>query len=527
MATDGNEPTHWKKRESFGSALIQILIVGALLGGTVFLVYTRGNNKKAVAELLKDARQASLKGNLADVKKAITIADEALGKDANAPDVNAFEAAMYTDLWLIHREAGADAKAKEFLEKALKNDAQSEDRYGTEALHLLAAGDAKKADEFVEELRKRGGSGARIFYAQGMAQRAQGNLKLAGTSFKVAMDKAWKDLNYADAYGDQLLSEAMPGAIDVFTKATGQNPDHLRSRLGLAQARVQKKDRVGDAENILKEVMQREAELSGPQKARATAIGAAILNIQEQYDQAIGLADKAIALNPEDPWAHHAKANALALKKDPGAAAAYDAVVAKAPSCPVFYFEGAANLQKAGQLDAGLALLAKYEAFFKNVKNPTADGKEEIYLDRDDRYWLARGDLLRNAGKQDDAMASYDKAIAAKSLSLTKAYYAKGSLLLEKKEFDKAAELLQDITPPDGTGQLPEAYMAMGEILFQKKEWGPACQNFAFALTRMKATQQPREKLNDVLTDVEKRLKAANQKEVAKLWVEEAKPLIQ
>jgi tetratricopeptide (TPR) repeat protein len=319
----------------------------------------------------------------------------------------------------------------------------------------------------------------------------------------------------------------MPGAIDMFTKATGQNPDHLRSRLGLAQARVQKKDRVGDAENILKEVMQREAELSGPQKARATAIGAAILNIQEQYDQAIGLADKAIALNPEDPWAHHAKANALALKKDPGAAAAYDAVVAKAPSCPVFYFEGAANLQKAGQLDAGLALLAKYEAFFKNVKNPTADGKEEIYLDRDDRYWLARGDLLRNAGKQDDAMASYDKAIAAKSLSLTKAYYAKGSLLLEKKEFDKAAELLQDITPPDGTGQLPEAYMAMGEILFQKKEWGPACQNFAFALTRMKATQQPREKLNDVLTDVEKRLKAANQKEVAKLWVEEAKPLIQ
>ena len=147
MATDGNEPTHWKKRESFGSALIQILIVGALLGGTVFLVYTRGNNKKAVAELLKDARQASLKGNLADVKKAITIADEALGKDANAPDVNAFEAAMYTDLWLIHREAGADAKAKEFLEKALKNDAQSEDRYGTEALHLLAAGDAKSSSK--------------------------------------------------------------------------------------------------------------------------------------------------------------------------------------------------------------------------------------------------------------------------------------------------------------------------------------------------------------------------------------------
>ena len=75
---------------------------------------------------------------------------------------NAFNAAMYTDLWLIHREPGADAKAKEFLEKAKKADSQGEDRYGTEALHLIAAGNAKGAEDFVEELRKKGGSGARI-----------------------------------------------------------------------------------------------------------------------------------------------------------------------------------------------------------------------------------------------------------------------------------------------------------------------------------------------------------------------------
>ena len=174
-----------------------------------------------------------------------------------------------------------------------------------------------------------------------------------------------------------------------------------------------------------------------------------------------------------------------------------------------------------------MALLSKYETFFKNVKNLTIDGKDEIYLDRDDRYWLARGELLRTGGKQDEAMAAFDKAIAAKSLNLSRAYYSKAALLLEKKEYDKAGELLVDITPPDGSGRLPEAYLAMGEILFQKKEWGPGCQNYAFALTRMKASQEPREKLNDVLTDVEKRLKAANQKDIAKIWVSEAKPLIQ
>jgi len=124
-------------------------------------------------------------------------------------------------------------------------------------------------------------------------------------------------------------------------------------------------------------------------------------------------------------------------------------------------------------------------------------------------------------------MAAFDKAIAAKSLNLSRAYYAKAQLLIDKKEFDKAGELLVDITPPDGTGRIAEAYMAMGQILFEKKEWGPGCQNCAFALTRMKASQEPREKLNEVVTDVEKRLKGANQREIAKVWVDEAKPLIQ
>jgi tetratricopeptide (TPR) repeat protein len=525
--TEKAKSTDWKKRESFGSALLQIVVVGALLTGAVFLVYKRGSTKKDIAELMKDARATALKGNVADIKKAITIAEEALGKDSGAPDPNAFVAAMYTDLWLVHREAGAEAKAKEYFEKAKAANAQSEDRFGVEAQLKLAAGDAKGAEDFVEELRKKGGSGARIFFAQASALKAQGNLKLAATGYRAAMDKAWKDLNYASAWGESILEEGAPGAIDTFMKASGQNPEHFRARLGLALARVQKGDRLGDAESIVKDVLAREAELSAPQKARANAITALLLNVQEKYDEALAAADQALAANADDAWALYAKASALALKKDPGAPAAFDAVVARAPAAPIFYFEGAMKLHRAGMGDAATALLGKYEAFFKNVKNTTIEGKEEIYLDRDDRYWLAKGELLKTAGKLDEAMAAFDKAIEAKSLHLTRAYYAKAQLLLDKKEYDKSAEILVDITPPDGTGQLPEAYMAMGEILFQKKEWGPGCQNFAFALTRMKAKQEPREKLNALLTDVEKKLKDAKQKDVAKLWMEEAKPLIQ
>ncbi|MEW5741061.1 MAG: tetratricopeptide repeat protein [Myxococcota bacterium] len=517
----------WKKRESFGSALVQILIVGAILTGAVFLVYKRGTNKKEIAELMKEARVAAMKGNAADLKKALEVTEKALAKDAASPDALAFAAAMYTDLWLIHREPGADARAREYLDKAKKADAQTDERFGAEALHLVAAGDAKGADSFVEALRQKGGSGARLFYAQAVALQKQGNLKLARQSFKAAMDKQWKDVNLACAYGEAILLEGVPGAIDAFNKATGQNPELFRGRLDLALARVQKGERVGDAESILKELSARESELSVAEKARLKAVQGHILLIQEQPDQAIALADAALTINPDDPWAQHVKASALAQKKDPAAPAALDTLLNKVPSAPVFYFEGASDLQKAGMLDPALAVLAKYEAFFKNVKNQTADGKEEAYLDRDDRYYLARGDVLRAAGKLDDAMAAYDKAIAAKNVNITRATFAKGSLLLEKKEYDAAGQILVDITPPDGTGQLAEAYLAMGEILFTKKEWGPGCQNYAFALAKMKTTQAPREKLNEVLTDVEKKLKAANQREIAKLWVEEAKPLIQ
>lgn len=527
MATDGANDSGWKKRESFGSAVVQIVIVALLLAAGVYFFYSKRNTQKEIADLMTEARQEVLKGNVANLKKALQITEEALAKSDKAGDPNAFAAAVYTDLWLLHGDASAEGKAKAYLEKAKAADAKTEDRYGTEALHLIAAGNFKGADDFIEELRKRGGSGARLFYAQGLALKGQGNLKLAAASLRAAVDKAWKDVNYAAAWGEELLEEGAPGAIDAFTKAAGQNPEHFRARLGLALARVQKRERLGDAENILKDLQAHKEELSAPQQARVLAIAAGIFNIQEQFDEAIRLADQALAMKADDVWALHAKATALAAKKSPQAAAAFGAVVAKAPASPVFYFEGAASLHRANQTEAAMALLSKYESFFKNVKNSTADGKDEIYLDRDDRYWLARGDFLKTVGKKDEAMAAYDKAIAAKAAHLTRAYYAKGALLLEKKELDKAVELLQDITPPDGTGQLAEAYAAMGDILFQKKEWGPGCQNYAFALTRMKATQAPREKLNELLNDVEKRLKSANQKEVAKMWVTEAKPLIQ
>lgn len=523
---DTNTAGNWKKRESLPAALIQIVLVGLILFGAVFVLYRRTDTKKKIDEVHKEARAQAIKGNPSDLKKAVETIESGLAVDANAPALLSLGASVQTTLWLKHNEPGAEAKAKDLLEQAKKADAKGEDRYGTEALHLVAAGQAKEAVDFVENLFEQKASSAKLYYALGLAHRELGNLPLANVSLRQAMDKQWKDPAYPVELGQLIVEEGSTGAADVFTKGLTANPDHAASRLGMALVRIVKKDRVGDAEAMLKEVMGRD-DLSAPLKARAMALGAHILNISEQYDQAAALADQAVGVYANDGWALLAKANALAAKKDPGAVAAYDAAISKNKNAPIFYFDGASRLQKAGQLEAALALLNKYETLFKDVKNATADGKQVAYLERDDKYWLARGDVLREAGKDDDAMVAYDKAIAAKSVNISKAYYAKGSLLVAKKEFDKAADILIDITPPDGTGTLPEAYMAMGDVHFAKKAWGEGCQSYAYALTRMKAMQAQREQLNSIVTDVEKRLKAAGQAPVAKVWLEEAKPLIQ
>jgi tetratricopeptide (TPR) repeat protein len=248
---------------------------------------------------------------------------------------------------------------------------------------------------------------------------------------------------------------------------------------------------------------------------------------QQHFDEALRLAEEALKVNPKEHFALFTKAKALAHKGAPDALAAFKAAVAARKTAPVFYFEGARLLQNNGQFDGALALLADYEAHDSKVMVTTTDGKATPALERDDRYWIVRGDVLRAADKPEQAMAAYDKAIAANSVGLARAHYAKGALLLATREYDKALEELKLVTPNDGSGSLPDAYLAMGETLFAKKEFVDGCQHFAFGMMRLKAQQAPRERLNGILDDVSKKLVANSQKAMAKAWDEEARRIIQ
>lgn len=520
----------WKKKESFGSAILQIAVVGAVLAGGFYFFHQKNQTKKEVAEKLKEARMLSLRNNPADLVKTLAQLDEILKLDASSGESLALAAAIHTDLWMNHKVAGAEAKAKDFLARAEKTEVRTEDRYGSHALHMIAAGDAPGAEKYIEDLRKQGANAAKLFHAQALAYKAQGQLSLARTAAVSAMDKAWKDPQYSASFAEMLLEEGLTlQAMDALAKSTSANPEHLRARVDGAIARLLRKDRMKEAAEFAADVLARpEAEVTPGLRSRALAAKAMVFNVEAKWDEALKAADEGLALNADETWAMLARAEALAGKKDQGAAAAFEALVGKARTAPVFYFQGANALQAMGQGPAGMALLDKYEAVFKDIKIPHADGTSTPMLDRDDRYWLAKGDILRTAGKDDEALAAYDRAISAKNINLIKAYYAKGKIYADRKDYPKTIEMLENIALPDGTGQLAEAYMLMGEVMFAKKEWGPGCQNFAYGLTRMKATQTAsREELNKILTDVEQQLIKNGQKPIAKVWLEEAKPLIQ
>src|SRR5439155_7958197 len=88
MAEAGDAPnTDWKKRESLPSALIQIVLVGALLAAAVWFVIGRGNRRKEVADKLRETRLVAIKDNPADLHKAIGMAEDILKIDATSPEV--------------------------------------------------------------------------------------------------------------------------------------------------------------------------------------------------------------------------------------------------------------------------------------------------------------------------------------------------------------------------------------------------------------------------------------------------------
>ncbi len=526
MGTEGRKD--WQRRESLSSALLQVGVVAVLLAGVVAFFVHRGTVRKQTAEHLRAARAAALRGNPADLAKAMTELEAVLQLDASARDAQALAADIQTVLWLEHRQPGADAKARAHLARAVELESQSGERYGAHALHLLAAGQAAEAEQYLAGLEARGANNARLTLARALVLQARGDLPGARQAFARAAEAAWRDPRFTTAYGEALLDEGQyPQAVEAFGKALSVNPAHLLARLSAALAHTYQGRKVDEARQVHASVEAHGAELTPVLRARAGALKAELALARGAPDEALAAADEALKASADEHYALFARARALAVKHDPRTRAAFEAAVARRRNAPLLYLDGARALQAAGDTGGALALLDAYEATFGPVQVTTADGKQSRLLEKDGRYWLARGGVLEAASRQDEALAAYDKAMAARGVELAHAQYAKGALLLARKDYEGARPLLAAVAPDSGAGTLAEAYSAMGDLLFDQGEHAAACQHYYFGLARARAQGTPREALAERVEDIRKRLESAGQARMAKAWKAESAPLLE
>ncbi|MDY7225407.1 tetratricopeptide repeat protein [Hyalangium rubrum] len=520
-----------RRRESLASALVQVGLVAVLLGAAVAYVVHRGRVRQETDTRLKAAQAAAQRGNPADLQKALQELDALFTVDGDVYGAHALAADLHAELWLEHHQPGAEAKAREHLARAEALESKDVERYGAKVVRasvLLAEGKATEAEQALKTLRDRGANNPKLWLAQARTLQALGNLQGARHAYSKATEAAWKDPRFSTAYGEALLEEGLfAQAGEALGRATSANPEHLESRVTAALASLYLKQKPDDAAaRTIQDVMAREAELTPSLKARALAARAELALVGGNADEALKDADAALALAPEEPYALFGRGKALAAKKDPGARAAFEAAVAKRRTAPLLYMEGAKVLQHAGDNAGALALLDAYEAVFREVQVSAGEDKTVSALERDDRYWLARGGLLDAAGRQDEALAAYDKAITVQGSSLARAKYAKGALLLARKDYPGAQAVLAEVTPDSGAGPVPEAYAAMGEVLFGLGDYATGCQHYYFALSRDRVRGVPLDQLQAKATDISKRLTTAGQANMAKAWKAEADALL-
>jgi tetratricopeptide (TPR) repeat protein len=520
-----------RRRESLASALIQVALVAVLLGAAVTYVVHRGRVRQETDTRLKAAQALAQRGNPADLEKALTELEALFQVDADVYGAHTLAAELHAALWLEHRQQGAEAKAREHLARAEALESKDVERYGARVVRAwvqLAEGKASEAEQALKALRDRGANNPKLWLAQARTSQALGNLQGARQAYTKAMEAGWKDPRYPMAYGEALLEEGLYAqAGEALGRATSANPEHLQAKVTAALATLYLRQRPEEsASKTIQEVLARDAELTPALKARALAARGELALVSGNADAALKDADAALALHPEEPYALFGRARALAAKKDPGAKAAFEAAAAKRRTAPLLYMEGAKALQAAGDTAGALALLDSYETVFRDVQVSAGEDKTVSALERDDRYWLARGGVLEAAGQQDDALAAYDRAIGVSGSAQSRARYAKGALLLARKDYPGAREVLAAVTPDSGAGPVPEAYTAMGEVLFGLGDYAAGCQNHFFALSRDRARGVQLAQLQERATEIGKRLTTAGQSNMAKAWKAEADALL-
>jgi tetratricopeptide (TPR) repeat protein len=504
----------WNKKETVGRFIRDILIVAVVLAAGFGFYWKRQKDAVQANKIAKEAKDLILLDNPKDFYAAEKKLQEVLGIDSSHGYALSALAEIDAILAFEHKVGARKADAEKYAALAMDEDAHLAEQYSAKALVDIGNGKVADAEKFIQtELLDKNAGAPRVFNAFGKVEKRLGKLDIARRSLKGAQDSDWRNPRFAADLAENYLEDGdLINALVTYGKGLNSNPDHLGCKIGKARVMILRGEGVKEAGDILAEVLAKPAdELTPNLKARAITARAEMHLFEGALAEAIQDADAAAAEDPSYAPAYMAKALALARGKDAGAAAAFDKAIAADPNVALFYYDASSALILAG-LDQAKALsyLEKYP------------------LAKDDRYYVKYGDALRGIGRIDDALVQYNKAIEENGLNA--AAHLSKALVLMAKNTDAKSTLEEAQTELDyavgAQETYPDAYLARGQLQFMQKKYVEGAAEYAQALQQLRALKAPRERLTSILEMVKQEMIKAKEKDMAKMWDEEASALI-
>ena len=495
-------------RESFGKAFVQVLLATVLLGGGLYLYWNHVQTQEEVRSIAKKAKERALRDNYLDLVEARKLFDEALALDSNHEYVVAASGLLEARMALDHGLMDHKSKAESFIGQAEEMGSEKGETFGGRGLLLVLDGKYEEAEKRMNDLITKGGRAAPIFDALGQAQMRLGKLKEARTAFRNGAESEWKNPRYnAQVAWLYFIDEDLRNADSYVKKALDTNPEHLYSKVLRARVNIARAEGTREAKEMVEDVLGRpETELSPRIKALALVARAELLLFERKFKKAISAADESLGAF-ETPGAHLAKGLALAATKQASAMAELKKGLEMFPYQPRAYHQGARALLEAGRSDDALSLM-------------NAWGEK---LEKDDRFYIAYGNLLLAKGDKEKAKAQYEKALEI-DRGNAEAYYRLGAMMREAKDYDKAIDYFNKAVA--ARENYPEVYEAMGWIYMDQGHYNDALPLFAQALTYYKGQHADRKQMLALIKDVAAALKKARKKSWVQPWLKESKDLI-
>jgi hypothetical protein len=458
-AADLMEDDAPRRSMSFVRFVLEIALVGGLLGGGVFFYNKHVTTKNAVGKLAGDARDELKKDDLESLKEAEKLYLEILDLD---PDEGRGLSGLAETYFRQHMH-GLDTlgKSKQYLEKSIAENAETPSRYATSAYIKIIEGNAAAAEVEVKQLLDQDIASPKLAHAYGWALAEQGKWIDANRVLRSAQDTDFSAIAFrltlADIAHRQNDERAAARHLEGAT-ASNMNPNHHWALAWKAALRLKT---IGNLTGPAKDIDDLEkANEAGKLSEKSKCflawakgeLALALLNV----DGALEKAEEAIKCDPKYPPFMELKARTLSLGKKKAqkadALALYQEAAKAKPEYVGFKWALARLLSK-NKDDAAIAMIDEIERTHLGSKGP------EFELFRGEHY-LTKGELEKSKEAFTKAAELGDDA--AILFGLAKVTFEEEKKKGNKADFDRVGEAFTEVN--EKQSRYPELHEYLGDI---------------------------------------------------------------